>query len=405
MAGNEAEEMTSMIISSMTKTMQSALDLLLQLLRGATDIASDRFRNRGQSRSGVDDGKRHGLGRATGFIADHMKGHGEKGEISARKLNEERAGETATTLVDRADLAEMRKNLLKRGVDFAVKERSDGKFEFMYKAKNANVIAAVAEEVALKMGATKQQVEEAKDREEISAEGIYGQYNAAGLDRKGLPAPKETMEYANQTWTLADVEGQTTYISHYDGLQMSACADGTYTVSDSKSNEVFSGKSFGDLKSAMLDASVGARSFAKQDELNKGIKRTTVTKAQMKAAVAEFKNTSLDKKDELVDKTKEAVNNNKVVQQGKNIAGNVGNKVKETASSVQNKGGEFKKFLENKKAKQQAAKIQRQKVKNKKRNNKFVKAKERMKDAQRITAERNAKIQSQKSTKKSKGSR
>ena len=368
MAGNEAEEITSVIVSGAGKIVSTASDLLLQLIRGLAHIGADKMRGGSGERKGL-------LARGRQFIANRLGGFGEQGRISQRKLLE-KDGDITYTVVDREDLREMKKQLKKHGVDFSVIPRKDGKFEFLYQAKNAEIMRAAAENVALKMGVTEEEIKEAKDVEEdigssaVTTETQAQTTNNIDITRGYLPSAPEKMDYAKQEWNLADIDGQTTYFSFHEGLTVTACADGKYNVFDNNRNELYSGRAYGGLKSAMLDGAVCVRSFAKKDELNKGVTVKTVTKAQCEKAKQDFKNSVNEKKDKVVEqskdfaqKTKESIKNNETVQKGVSVVSNA-------KDSAVNKKDDFKTFLQNKKAQQQVIKEKKLEAKNIKRNKK-----------------------------------
>ncbi len=266
MTGTETDEAMGIIITTSGQVIQGAIDLAQQLVKAIFGIKNGYSERQKQSL----------LSKGKDWVASKVPQTGERGNVGIGKIHD-RDGDNAYTVVNREDLQEYKKQMKRHGVDFAVVPRSDGNYHLIFKAADAQTMEAAALAVASKLGVSQKQIEELKqpditeDTFKQPAQVQDAQTQAPVENAPQLCAPKNKMEYAQQSWILEEREdSQIAYTSEFKSFDIKAFANGKYQVSQ-MGKEIYSGRAIGGLQSAMLDGTVAARSANKAKQLQQGI--------------------------------------------------------------------------------------------------------------------------------------
>lgn len=286
MAGNEAEEILSILISSSGKVVQTANDIVMQVIKFLGNFINSRG-NRGFNK----DQKESLAKKGRAWIKNQIPKLGEHGQISVGKLSQ-REGDMAYTEVSREDLADLKKSLKKHGVDFAVIPNKDDTYHLLFKAQDAQVMQAAVMSVAKKMGMSEKEIQELSVPD-ISTQDIQ-EKEIQKENLPTLPAPTVDLTYAKQDWTLNETSPHLVYQSAFESYDLTASSDGTYKV-EQIGKEIYKGKSVGGLQSAMLDATVAARSHSRNKELKQGLENKTLGADQKKVDKRRTERLSPDK--------------------------------------------------------------------------------------------------------------
>ena len=273
MAGTETDEAMGIIINTTGQVIQGTLELTQQLIKTLWNIIHGGY---------SDNQKQSLLSKGKEWLTSKVPKTGERGNISISKIHD-RAGDNAYTVVSREDLNEYKKQMKRHGVDFAVIPRSDGNYHLVFKAADAQTMEAAALAVASKLGMNQSQIQELQ-QPDLTEESFQQTNPENPTQAKAfLSAPKEKMDYAQQSWTLEErSDNQIAYTSEFKSFDIKAFTNGKYQVSQ-MGKEIYSGKSIGGLQSAMLDGTIAARSANKAKELQQGI-TTKKVGGQKKAA-------------------------------------------------------------------------------------------------------------------------